>query len=146
MQWRRLRNSNQNQERNHFMNKQTRMRVWEAVRNTSERPWLNELSKSMNLLPFSFIHSFTYFLKTTHSQCLSGKELACQCRRPGFNPWVGKIPWRRKWQPTPVFLPGESHGHGSLVGYTPWGCKRVGHNLATKQQPLTECPLSPKYY
>ena len=41
----------------------------------------------------------------------SGKETACQCRRPkrlGFNPWVGKIPWRRKWQPTPVFLPGES--------------------------------------
>ena len=41
----------------------------------------------------------------------------------GFNPWVGKIPWRRKWQPTPVFLPGESHGRRSLVGYCPWGCK-----------------------
>ena len=41
----------------------------------------------------------------------------------GFNPWVGKIPWRRKWQPTPVFLPGESHGRRSLVGYSPWGRK-----------------------
>ena len=41
-----------------------------------------------------------------------------QCRRPGFDPWVGKIPWRRKQQLTPVFLPGESHGHKSLVGYT----------------------------
>ena len=50
----------------------------------------------------------------------SGKEPTCQCRRPkrrGFDPWVGKIPWRRAWQPTPVFLPGESHGQRSLVGY-----------------------------
>ena len=38
-------------------------------------------------------------------------------------PWVGKIPWRRKWQPTPVLLPGKSHGLRSLVGYSPWGCK-----------------------
>ena len=48
-----------------------------------------------------------------------GKESACQCRRCGFNPWVRKIPWRRKWHSTPVFLPGESHGHRSLVGYSP---------------------------
>ena len=41
----------------------------------------------------------------------------------GFNPWVGKISWRRKWQPTPVFLPGKSHGWRSLVGYSPWGRK-----------------------
>ena len=46
-----------------------------------------------------------------------------QCGRPGFDPWVGKIPWRRKWQPTPVFLPGESHGQRSLEGYSPRGCK-----------------------
>ena len=50
----------------------------------------------------------------------SGKEPACQCRRLMFNPWVGKIPWRRKWQPTPVFLPGKSHGQRSLAGYSPW--------------------------
>ena len=43
------------------------------------------------------------------SRWLSGKESACQCRRCGFDPWVGKIPWRRKWQPTLVFLPGESY-------------------------------------
>ena len=42
---------------------------------------------------------------------------------PGFDPWVGKIPWRRKWQPAPVFLPGESHGPRSLVGYCPWDHK-----------------------
>ena len=50
----------------------------------------------------------------------SGKEPACQCRRYkrlGFDPWVRKFPWRRKWQPSPVFLPGESHGQ--LAGYSP---------------------------
>ena len=56
----------------------------------------------------------------------SGKEPAYQCKRHkkcGFNPWVREIPWRRKWQPTPVFLPGECHGQRSLVGYNPWGHK-----------------------
>ena len=46
-----------------------------------------------------------------------------QCGRPAFDPWVGKIPWRRKWQPTLVLLPGESHGQRSLVGYSPW-CRK----------------------
>ena len=49
------------------------------------------------------------------------KEPACQYRRPRFNSWIRKIPWRREWLPTPVFLPGESNGHRSLVGYSPWG-------------------------
>ena len=64
------------------------------------------------------------------------KEPVCQCRRhrrPGFDPWVRKIPWRRKWQSIPVFLPGESHGQRSLAGYSPWGHKRVRHDLVTKQ-------------
>ena len=54
----------------------------------------------------------------------SGQEAACQGRRQtrcGFNPWVGKIPGRKKWEATPVFLPGESHGQRSLVGYSPRG-------------------------
>ena len=63
----------------------------------------------------------------------SAKESACQCRRRGFDPWVGKIPWRRKWQPTPIFLPGKSHGQRSLVGYSPQGPKRVGHDVEIKQ-------------
>ena len=54
-----------------------------------------------------------------------GKSLCQQCRRPYLDPWVGKIPWRRKRQPTPVFLPGKSHGQKSLVGYSPWGCKEL---------------------
>ena len=53
----------------------------------------------------------------------SDKEPTCQCRRCSFDPWVGKMPWRREWQPTPVSLPGESHGQRSLVGDSPWGPK-----------------------
>ena len=54
------------------------------------------------------------------------KEPTCQCRRRkrcGFIPWVGNSPWRRAWPPTPVLLPGESHGQRSLAGYSPWGRK-----------------------
>ena len=47
-----------------------------------------------------------------------------------FDPRVGKIPWSRKWQPPPVFLPGKLHGQRSLVGYSPWGCKDLD---------MTEC-------
>ena len=50
-------------------------------------------------------------------------ESACNAGNLGFDPWVGKILWRRKWQPTPVCLPGEPHGRRSLVGYSPWDCK-----------------------
>ena len=59
----------------------------------------------------------------------SSKEPACQCRRYercGFDSWLGKIPWRRAWQPVPVFLPGESDGQKSLVGYSPRGHKQSG--------------------
>ena len=64
-----------------------------------------------------------------------GKEPACQCRSPKrcrFNPWVRKIPWRRKWQPTPVFLPRKFHGQKSLVGYKSMGLQRVRDDLAHK--------------
>ena len=65
----------------------------------------------------------------------SGNKPACQCRRhkrQGVYSWVGKIPWRRAWQPNPAFLPGESHGQRSLAGYSPMGSQTVGHALATK--------------
>ena len=55
-----------------------------------------------------------------------GIESAHKAGRGGFSPWIGKIPWRRKWQPIPVFLPGEFHGQRSLEGYSPyspWGPK-----------------------
>ena len=54
-----------------------------------------------------------------------GREPAHQFKRCRFNPWVGKIPWRRNWQPTPIFLPGKSHGQRSLVGYSLWGRKEL---------------------
>ena len=76
---------------------------------------------------YIYTHKYVYY---THTHGIlggtRGKEPACQCRRwnrRGFDPWVGKIPWSRIWQPTPVFLPGESHGQRSLVGYSPWGRK-----------------------
>ena len=94
----------------------------------------------------------------------SDKESTCQCRRLKrceFNPWVGKIPWRRAWQPTPVVLPGESHEQRSLVGYSPWGCKELGvaehtydlrHVLTyqslrikKKMQSLQNCRVSQKW-
>ena len=58
---------------------------------------------------------------------LRQQRICLQCRRPEFNPWIGKIPWRREWLPIPVFLPGEFfpgefHGQRSLVGYSPWSC------------------------
>ena len=61
------------------------------------------------------------------------KNMPCQCgrcKRCEFDSWVGKIPWSRKWQPTPVFLPRESHGQRNLVGYSPWG-RRVGHGWSS---------------
>ena len=69
---------------------------------------------------------------------LSGKESACQCRRQESHRWVGRIPWRSKWQPTPVSLPGKSHGWRSLGSYSPGGLKRVGQDLMTKNQELAQ--------
>ena len=69
----------------------------------------------------------------------SGKEPTCQCRRCKrlrFDPWVGKIPWRRKWQPTGIFLPGKSHGQKSLAGYRPQGHKQSDTTVHTHLTPL----------
>ena len=60
---------------------------------------------------------FTWWLRQS--------RVCLQCRRPGFDPWVGKIPWRRIWQPILVFLPGKFHGWKSLAGYSPWGRKEL---------------------
>ena len=73
------------------------------------------------------------------SRAQQGKNLPANAgdagdRRRGFDPWVEKIPWNRKWQPTLVFLPEKSHGQRNLVRYNPWDCKRVGHSLVTKEQ------------
>ena len=81
-------------------------------------------------------------------RCDSGKKSTCQyrrCKRCGFDPWVGKMPWRSKGQPTPVFLPGKSHGQRSLACYSPWGGQRVRRDRVTEHtegQPLNRSELS----
>ena len=67
---------------------------------------------------------------------LSGKESTCQCRGCVVDPWLGKTPWNRKWQPTPVFLPGKFHGQRNLVGCSPWGHERVSHDLVQQNSIL----------
>ena len=65
---------------------------------------------------------------------ICGKQLACQCRRQKtheFDPWVGKTPWKRTWQPTPVLLPGKSHEQRSLVGNSSQGCTELNTTEAT---------------
>ena len=62
------------------------------------------------------------------------QRIHLQWKRCGFNSWVRKIPWRREWQPILVFLPGKSHGQRNLVGHSPWGHKKAGHDFVTKQQ------------
>ena len=89
----------------------------------------------MTVYPFSgMVYSCIPYLRSEQPQSLNwsarkrhpGKEPTCQCRRHKrcrFDPWEGKIPWRRAWPRTPVFLPGESCGQRSLAGYSPWGGK-----------------------
>ena len=107
-----------------------------------------------SLLNSSFIHSlsvcpFSALWGKLHIEglpkWLSGKEPTCQCRRCGFDPWVGKIPWKRKWQATPVFLPGKSHGQRSLVGYRPWGRKRVRHTKQLNNDNNDKSYLDPEW-
>ena len=59
----------------------------------------------------------------TDSSMAQTLRICPQCRRPGFSPWIGKMPWRREWLLTPAFLSGEFHGQRSLAGYNPRGCK-----------------------
>jgi len=80
-------------------------------------------------LAICFAHGFIPSVSLVAQQW----RILLHCRRPStmperqINPWVRKIPWRRKWQLTPVFLPRKSHGQRSLAGYSPWGCKRLSH-------------------
>ena len=74
---------------------------------------------------------------------LRGWKICLQCGRPGFNPWVRKIPWRRAWQPTPVFLPGESPWTEEPGGLQSTGLQRVGHDWATKHSTAWNTQDSP---
>ena len=96
--------------------------AWHAAVHGVAKSWLDLVTEPQQYLPEELPWR------------LSGKESTCQRRRHGFDPLVRKIPWRRKWQPTPVFLPGKSYRQRSPTGYSPWGRKRVWHDLATKRQ------------
>ena len=76
----------------------------------------------LHLLCMYVGNPISYYAIWASPMALQVKNLQCRsCRSQGFDLWVSKIPWRRKWQPTPVFLPGESHGQRRLAGYNPWG-------------------------
>ena len=91
--------------------------VWTGGFFTTSTTWETQESKQSLILFLSFSHWGVVALGLPW-RC-RGKEPSCQCRRHQFNLWVRNIPWRRKWQPTPVFLPGKSHGQRCLVGYSP---------------------------
>ena len=116
--------------------------------------WRRKMDTNLSDCPGSYSHLITSEVKNHNSHsisCLIFKtsylifktilwigltwwlrwwRICPQCKKPGFNLWVGKIPRRMKWLPTPVFLPGEFHGQRSLVGYSPWG-HRVRHDWTT---------------
>ena len=104
-------------------------------------PLRNILEAKMQSI-FTFVLLSGSWSQKARSNCLrlgrdlgfpSGSEgrVCLQCRRPGFSPWVRKIPWRREWQPTLAFWPGEFHGQRSLAGYSPWGSQRVRYHWVT---------------
>ena len=92
------------------------------ITNSTDLRFLEESLWSVFLPPDSLVK----FLSQQDSPLglpLRQQRICLQCGRLGFDPWVGKIPWRREWQLAPVFFPGESHGQWSLAGFSPWGCK-----------------------
>ena len=102
--------------------------------NRLQSMWLQKVGHDWSDLPQCILEGLPW--------CLSSKQFACNAgdayRRCGFR--VRKMPWKRKWQPSSVFLPGKSHGQRSLVAYSPWTHERVWHDLANKQlQCVLEC-------
>ena len=98
--------------------------------------WVNQASKELGVLPKvidgSAVKHWPVVQETRH-------------RRPGFDPWVRKIPWRRKWQPTPVFLLGESHGQRSLAGYHPRGLRESDMTEHAHTQPKVIQPVISRF-
>ena len=91
------------------------------------------------------IRLIIFFVATDWASLVALMVRFClQCRRPAFSPWVGKIPCRRAWQPTPIFLPGESYGQRSLVNYSPGSCKELDliERLSTAQPKMKLCIVS----
>ena len=102
-----------------------------------EHNWTRNKHHVLPLWLLHFLHCAIAFIKNSlfwmgspgNAVVKNPPANAGEARDSGFDPWVGKIPWRRKWQHTPVFLPGKSHGQRSLDGFSPWG-HRVEHDWA----------------
>ena len=96
--------------------------VWGVMLLESRLGWVSKLQSN---------HKTKLWLILKIKWCLTSlvaqrvKHLPAMQKTRVFDPWVRKIPWRRKWQPTPVLLPGKSHRWRSLVGYSPWDCKEL---------------------
>ena len=124
-----------------------RQRGWSVDRNTAYGGWWEEkvFSPTKNK-SVSIYWALSVYLALCQGfpGDANGKEPTCQCRRckrHEFHLWVGKIPWRRKRQPTLVFLPGQSHGQRSLAGYSPRGCKE-SDNQSSLAQAQALCQVS----
>ena len=124
--------------------------AWHSVVHGVAKSWTQlsdwiELKLIIYILFFDFYHSTDMYICmcVEEGTFLGGSKVfpggSCQSRRHGFNLWVRKIHWRRKWQPTPVFLPGRFHGKKSLAGYSPWASKESHktYRLDNKQRLLT---------
>ena len=97
--------------------------------------WFHVLMCKMKIIPTTKVVMWMHYSNTDKRVFPGGSVVKNPpIQRPGFNLWVRKIPQRKKWQAIPVFLPGKYHGQRSLEGYSAWGCRRVGHDLATKQK------------
>ena len=90
---------------------------------------LELILETLIICPYWISYHFLFLYKVFPRAQTVKKQL--QCRRPGFDPWVGKILWISEWQSTPVFLPRESNGHRSLAGYNPWGHRATNTTTTT---------------
>ena len=99
----------------HLEREQTNFRALLLWGGDHKQQWFSSPVTCTDLLITNYFRGFPW---------LSGKEPACQCRRHVFDSWGGKIPWRRKWQSTPEFLPEKFHAQRSLEGYSSWDCKQ----------------------
>ena len=101
---------------------------WTLVWAISKRPWWTGKPRVLQFTELQRTGLFRDWLGLTDQGFLDGSDgevPVCNAGDLGPIPGEGRTPWRRKWQPTPVVLPGKSHGQRSLVGYSPWGCKEL---------------------
>ena len=107
---------------------------WASVLGRSSLPWCLLLLFPVNLISRSRVSGASLVAQMV--------KICLQCRRPGSDPWIGKISWGWEWLPTPVFWPQQFHGQRSLAGYTPWGCKesnpaeQLSFSVFTSQEAL----------